>query len=152
MHLGWLCTRILWERVLKYDRENWEWRWRHIKISWSIIVNVQMLWLPTVTLSEIKGCGMGHSFCIKMMKRRTFQTCSSKQSIKKGHVFCLGKQKSFQLYRGRSRRPILPLATYLPITGMTLQNFYTRLMKWHATNIRLSYFNRKWWSILKSDF
>ena len=113
MHLGWLCTRILWERVLKYDRENWEWRWCHIKISWSIIVNVQMLWLPTVTLSEIKGCGMGHSFCIKMMKRRTFQTCSSKQSIKKGHVFCLGKQKSFQLYRGRSRRPIFPLG-YVP--------------------------------------
>ena len=68
-------------------------------------LKVQMLWLLIVPLSEIEGCGVITSFCIKMMQQRAFQVCNLNFKLsglqfklqssvsKKGHAFCFGQSE-----------------------------------------------------------
>ena len=56
--------------------------------------------LLIVPLSEIKSYVVVLSFYIKMMKRRTFQACSLRHSIKTGMFFVSGKMDLFKSGRG----------------------------------------------------
>ena len=75
-------------------------------------LTVQMLQLLIVPLSGIKGFGVVPSFYIKIMKRRTLQSCNLTKSIKKGHFFYFRQTGLIQVEQGEST-PIFPLATRL---------------------------------------
>ena len=77
------------------------------KISWPAILHVQILWLLNVPFFEIKRCGVVLSFCIKIMKWRTLQTCSIKQSIKKS-MFSVWANRTQLIWTGAVLPPFLP--------------------------------------------
>ena len=65
-----------------------------------------MLDLLIGSLSEIKSYVVVLSFFIKMMKKRTFQACSLKHSIKKGMFYVQGKLNFFKLGRAGVTDPV----------------------------------------------
>ena len=104
----------------KCDRENRQWRWRHIKstVWWYLDLVVKRFHRPNclnaiVPFSEIKSTRVLPSFYIKMMNRRTLQACILKHSIKNGMFSVLGKLNLFKSGRGASPpRPKLWLSAW----------------------------------------
>ena len=72
-----------------------------------------MLDLLIESLSEIKSYVVLLSFYIKIIKQRTFQACSLKNSIKKGMFYVQGKFNFFKSGRGGVLPPFLP--GYAPV-------------------------------------
>ena len=103
-----IWIRILWGNVLwsvpeKTESGSWL---HHISIIWFAILNIQILQLLISPFSEIKSCGAVPTFYIKIIKRRTNQSCSLNQSIKKEHFFYFRPTELIQV--GQSPLPPPP--------------------------------------------